>query len=118
MRKKLLFLGYFLAIVCSVNAEILDPSIGDTGTNQNGKGPRTILPVVELTSEGNDLVFDITHYLGDVELTILSEGTTYSGYINGNGVFTVDVTGIDLGYHEFILTLSNGMSYSGHFTMN
>ena len=118
MRKILFLIGMLLVSTSSAYAVIEDPDIVSNGSSDNNNGPRTILPGVELTSEGNDLVFDITHYLGDVELTILSEGITYRGYINGNGIFTVDVTGIDLGYHEFILTLSNGMTYSGHFTMN
>lgn len=117
MKKCYLLLGLLFAISLSTYADITDPTIRDKGNGQNGGGPRGIDASVELTSSGNNLVFDISYFSGDVELEILTAGTSYYTTINGNGTFVINVTGISNGCHEFTLTLSNGLSYNGSFVM-
>lgn len=118
MKKRKLLLGLLLLMACTINAEITDPSLGKTEEGQTGGGPRSITPTVELSSQGNLLIFDLSHYVGNVDVNIFTAGLSASTYIYGNGTLTIDATGIDTGYHEFTLTLSNGIAYTGHFTMN
>lgn len=118
MKMKLFLMGLLLSMVCSVSANITDPDLNENKKGQGGGGPRSITPTVELSSQGNLLIFDLSHYVGDVDVNIFTAGLIGSAYIYGDGTLIIDVTGIDSGYHEFTLTLSNGITYSGHFMMN
>lgn len=118
MKKKVFLMGLLMLMACPLSASIDDPELEENKKGQSGGGPRSITPTVELSSQGNLLIFDLSHYVGDVDVNIFTAGLSASTYIYGNGTLTIDATGIDTGYHEFTLTLSNGTAYTGHFTMN
>lgn len=115
--KNLILLGIvFFASVLTANAEVIDPTIGHGGDSNQGNGkPRTSQPIFEVGSSGDSLVLDVSHYLGEVEVQILSQGINYSTYIIGYGRLTIDASSYSLGMHYFTLTLSDGTTYEGTF---
>lgn len=117
MKKILILLELLFSIICSANAEIIDPEVEKDKGGHNGGGPRTIVPTVDVSSQDDLLIFELTNYVGIVNFEITTANMFDYVYINGNGTYSIDVTGIGLGYHEFVLTLDNGMNYHGSFIM-
>lgn len=115
--EKIFLLGLLFSIASSLSAVIIDPELNEGKKGHDGGGPRTIFPTVEVSAQEDLLIFELTNYVGIVNFEITTANMSDYVYINGNGTYSIDVTGIGLGYHEFVLTLDNGMNYHGSFIM-
>lgn len=119
MKKKFFLLSMIgLLFIQPIWAAITDPSVdGQKGEGQNGGRPRTSQPSVEVSAEGDNLILDVSRFLGTVEIQIQSQGASYNTYINGYGSMSIDTSNYELGVHTFTITLSDGNTYTGTFTV-
>ena len=84
-------------------------------------GGRTSVPSVDATLYSDYILLDINRYYGSVVVEVENEesGEVASSeyFVNSRGSFTFDISDMPVGAYIIRISFSNGVDYSGQFTI-
>lgn len=111
----------FLAVFAIVLTSYADPITLKRTTETHQGGPRSGEPAVSADLTDNVVTIDVDRYLGSAIVVIEDESgttcTTDSSCVYGHAAFTLDVSGLIDGNYTITISLSDGTTLQGSFTL-
>lgn len=112
-----------LAAVLLISTSVFgrDIHLSKVGTKGTSDRPRTGEPAVSADLTDNVVTIDVDRYLGSAIVVIEDESgttcTTDSSSVYGHAAFTLDVSGLIDGNYTITISLSDGTTLQGSFTL-